>query len=152
MTFLARASWTLTALLLAACGPTSQGPTEIAGVTGVQALAIGVEQTCALLAGGQVVCLGGNSRGQLGIGSTSSRVTTPSPVLEGTAPLGGVERVAAFGATSCARQGADAWVCWGEDPLGVLGLSDPTRASAVAFLRGASSMTLVRGVLHLVYP
>ena len=46
-------------------------PLTVSGLSSVMAIAPGGDHTCALVAGGQVQCWGGNLYGQLGIGTTS---------------------------------------------------------------------------------
>lgn len=62
-------------------------PVMVAGLRDVVSIAVGPESdhTCARLAGGAILCWGGNSSGQLGDGTTTSR-TTPTAVVAGTPP------------------------------------------------------------------
>ncbi|HEU4407122.1 MAG TPA: hypothetical protein VFS43_17770 [Polyangiaceae bacterium] len=50
-------------------------------LTGVQALALGYQHSCALLGGGEIRCWGLNNAGQLGDGTTIAR-STPVPVVQ----------------------------------------------------------------------
>jgi alpha-tubulin suppressor-like RCC1 family protein len=81
-------------------------------------VAAGSVHTCAITAGGTLVCWGANDSGQLGNGTTAASPTTaPTPVPG----LAGVEAVAAGGAHTCARLTGGTVACWGSDTSGQLG-------------------------------
>jgi alpha-tubulin suppressor-like RCC1 family protein len=52
----------------------------VPGLAGATSISAGGQHTCALVAGGAVQCWGDNSYGQLGTGSASGRVPSPTPV------------------------------------------------------------------------
>ena len=54
--------------------------TAVDGITDAVAITAGDRHTCALRRSGEVVCWGGNTRGQLGDGTTTSR-TKPTRVI-----------------------------------------------------------------------
>ncbi|HEU4406801.1 MAG TPA: hypothetical protein VFS43_16155 [Polyangiaceae bacterium] len=91
-------------------------------LTGVQALALGYYHSCALLTGGEARCWGQNYDGQLGDGTTTSRLT---PVLvlasPGGPPLTGVQALELGGAHSCALRTSGEARCWGSNNHGQLG-------------------------------
>ncbi len=96
-------------------------------MTGVVALALGAQHTCALLGEGKVSCWGDNLSGQLGDGSTSNY---PSPVpvpveLSPGVPLNGVVSLRLGQAHSCAQTGAGNVYCWGANSFGQLGNGSP---------------------------
>lgn len=140
-------------VVVSACGNAQRTSAEVAGVTGVTAIAIGSGQTCFLVEDGQVRCLGTNADGELGNGETaSSKTKTPRTVIDAArAPLRGVQRLRAFRATTCARRGSDVWSCWGKDPLGVLDQPERTVAAVIPFLNGATAMTMGSGDRVLGY-
>ena len=72
-----------------------------------QKLALGQVHTCALMATGQVHCMGGNELGQIGNGDSNFNDNS-SPI----ANLNGVLGILATGSTSCAWA-ADNSYCWG---------------------------------------
>jgi alpha-tubulin suppressor-like RCC1 family protein len=79
-------------------------------------LAAGLEFTCALRAGGTVVCWGNNDARQLGV-SGSSR---PTPVaVQG---LTGITSIVAGNTFACALDGAGSVWCWGDNDVGQLGI------------------------------
>jgi alpha-tubulin suppressor-like RCC1 family protein len=55
-------------------------PTSVPGLTDVDQVAAGDTHTCALLHDGAVLCWGGNSVGQLGLGSAGPDVPTPTRI------------------------------------------------------------------------
>ena len=94
---------------VAVSNPEGTGP-----LTGVTHLAVGYLQTCAALDTGQAVCWGKNANGQLGDGTTVTRLR-PVVVSDpgGAGPLGGVTRLAAGATQTCARVDSGQAYCWG---------------------------------------
>jgi alpha-tubulin suppressor-like RCC1 family protein len=84
-------------------------------VTGIDAatitqLAIGQSHTCALIAGGTVMCWGDNRAGQLGDGTEIQR---PVPTL--VPGLDMVAEISAGALTTCARRTDGTVLCWGSN-------------------------------------
>jgi alpha-tubulin suppressor-like RCC1 family protein len=95
-------------------------PVPVQGLSqGVQAVAAGsfADHTCAILAGGKLVCWGSNGAGQLGDGTTQDRA---APV-EVAGLSGGVQSVAANLSHTCAIVSGGALECWGLNLFGMLG-------------------------------
>jgi alpha-tubulin suppressor-like RCC1 family protein len=117
------------------------------GTGTVTALAAGGEQTCAVRAGGQLNCWGGNESGQLGDGTTTQRRT---PVLT---PVANVEAVVAGTSHTCARSADGTLRCWGDNVDGDVG--DGTlvqRASPTATLvLAATRPHIAAGSWHSCY-
>ena len=95
------------------------------------ALAAGSNFTCAILRGpedGAVRCWGGNSSGQLGLGSTATIGDDELPSSVGPVDLGGHRAVAiaAGGFHACAILDDGALQCWGGNGTGELGQGDST--------------------------
>jgi alpha-tubulin suppressor-like RCC1 family protein len=106
----------------------------------------GDDHTCALRADRTVVCFGGNSSGQLGDGTTSTRTTPVVVRTTSGSVLRRVESIDAGGYTTCAvTQAGEAW-CWGENDDRNLGDGTDTNRSHAAPMRTASGATL-RGVV-----
>jgi HYR domain/Regulator of chromosome condensation (RCC1) repeat len=91
-------------------------------LTGAQTLTLGNDHACAMVAGGGVRCWGYNFNGQLGDGTTTTRLT-PVPVLEssGGPPLTGVQAVTVGVDHSCALAIGSGALCWGRNIFGQLG-------------------------------
>ncbi|HEU4407126.1 MAG TPA: hypothetical protein VFS43_17790 [Polyangiaceae bacterium] len=97
-------------------------------LTGVQALALGYNHSCALLDGGQVACWGFNAYGQLGDGTAMDTAPpfgkpTPVTVLKSPSgpPLTGVQALALGERHSCALVTGGQVECWGFNNAGQLG-------------------------------
>lgn len=107
---------------------------DVTGLSsGVQALALGREHSCALGAQGEVLCWGGNGNGQLGSGDDRD-----SPAPRAVQGLPGPARAIAAGQFhSCAVTEAGALYCWGLNAEGQLG--DGSRSNRLR-------ATLVRGL------
>lgn len=104
-------------------------PVRVAGLGAAAQVGVGASHACARLRDtGDVWCWGGNSEGQLGDGSTASRL---SPVLV----LRGATDLVVGDSASCART-ADGVSCWGANYYASLSLpmqerlTTPTRAFA----------------------
>lgn len=77
-------------------------------VAGALEIVQGTHHGCALLPGGTVKCWGGNENGQVGIGTTSFRVNTPTTVA-----LDRVVHLATGGYHTCALRDDGGAYCWG---------------------------------------
>ena len=107
-------------------------------------VAAGSGHTCALMAGGTVKCWGSNGYGELGDGTTTTRVTPVTVV-----GISGATAVSAGSGHTCALVAGGQVKCWGGNFAGQLG--DGTSfirmtPVTVAGLSGATSITL--GTFH----
>ena len=94
-------------------------PVDVKGLTsGVVAIAAGEMHTCALSAGGAVLCWGNNMNGQLGNETAAQQQLTPYPVT-GLAP--GVTAVSAGSLHTCAIMAGGTAKCWGDNFFGQVG-------------------------------
>jgi alpha-tubulin suppressor-like RCC1 family protein len=99
-------------------------PVDVLGLSsGVTAIAAGGDHSCALMSTGGVKCWGNNFSGQVGDGTTDSRLT-PADVF---GLSGGVTAIAAGGFHSCALTATGGVKCWGDNSGFQLG--DGTRAN-----------------------
>ena len=87
-----------------------------APLRGATAVALGHEDSCAVVAGGEVRCWGDNGSGQLGDGTTERRLT-PVEVVG----LSGVTDLANGAFHSCAVVAGGEVRCWGSNIFGQLG-------------------------------
>lgn len=90
--------------------------------SGVIALAAGLGHTCAVTMSGGVKCWGDNSRGQLGDGTTVSRLTAVDVSGLGN----GVSALAAGSEHTCAITTSGGVKCWGYNNAGQLGANPTT--------------------------
>jgi alpha-tubulin suppressor-like RCC1 family protein len=91
-------------------------PTLVQIVIDPVAIDAGAQHTCIARLGGQVLCWGGNTSGQLGEGTMTS-ITEPVPVIG----VGNARAVATGATFSCASTSDGAVFCWGDDHYGQLG-------------------------------
>ena len=93
-------------------------PTPVSGLaSGVAAIETGSFHTCAITTGGGLACWGENPFGQLGDGTTTSRLV-PAAV---SGLSSGVVAIAAGGGHTCALTAAGSVLCWGDNSVGQLG-------------------------------
>ena len=84
----------------------------------------GFAHSCAVIAGGKVVCWGAGDDGRIGYGNTNNIGDDELPSIAGTVFLGdGVvaKQVSAGGAHTCALVGNGKVMCWGHGEYGNLG-------------------------------
>jgi alpha-tubulin suppressor-like RCC1 family protein len=94
-------------------------PIDVLGLgSGVAALAGGYRHTCAVTAGGAVMCWGDDGYGQLGDGAAMTFRSTPTSVSGLTSPVG---TVSAGRDHTCAVTTAGGVKCWGRNTYGSLG-------------------------------
>lgn len=96
----------------------SSTPVKVMGLNSdVEKVAAGIANSCVLLTSGAVKCWGSNAEGQLGDGSTTSKII-PTQVSGLTS---GVSQVVAGGYHVCALLNSGAVQCWGSNTYGQLG-------------------------------
>jgi len=134
-------------------------PTAVSGQSsGVAAVTVGERHSCSLSSGGAVKCWGVNLNGELGDGSTLSRLT-PVDVI---GLQSGVRAIAAGAASTCAITGNRRVKCWGANfdgrlgngenqnsamPVDVLGLGD-TDVLAISIGRAHTCALLSGGAVR----
>jgi alpha-tubulin suppressor-like RCC1 family protein len=111
-------------------------PVDVVGLTsGVAAVAVGGSHTCAITTSGGTKCWGANYGGNLGDGTTTSRLA-PVWVL-GLAD--GVSAVSTNSVHTCALTTGGGMKCWGHNVYGVLGDGTTTDRPAPVWVSGLSS-------------
>lgn len=105
--------------------PATRTPVSDWEIAGVEPLAVGPAHTCALRAGGRVMCWGSNLHGQLGIagqvGVAGRNYAVPVVGLSGSGVLDEVTQVAVGTESTCALRTDRQVYCWGQASLGALG-------------------------------
>ena len=101
-----------------------------APITGVVQVAASSNTTCLRTATGPVLCLGGNSLGQLGRGGPTSSDATPRPILT-TGWSGTAVDIACATNACCLVDDARKVVCFGNNMFGQIGIgsTDPSVAT-----------------------
>jgi len=112
--------------------------------SGIEAIAVGGEHTCALTGAGAVKCWGNGEYGQLGTGSTkSAKVPMDVPGLTGVAAI------TAGDAHTCALLSTGSVKCWGYDFFGQIGDRSLANSSVPLDVPGlASRVTAVTAGGH----
>jgi alpha-tubulin suppressor-like RCC1 family protein len=101
-------------------------PVDVIGLTsGVKAISLGGNYTCALTSAGGVKCWGDNENGQLGDGTTTGH-NTPTDVSSLTS---GVTAISAGENHTCALTSTGNIKCWGKNNYGQLGDGTTTNYS-----------------------
>ncbi|AKF03255.1 MopE-related protein [Sandaracinus amylolyticus] len=125
------------------CAPsTSQGTTEIAGITDAVQVDAGTLMNCAARSSGRVTCWGPNYGGMLGGG------TTAPGVVEVTGITDAVEVAIGYD-FACARHASGAVSCWGGGDDGRLGCQGTTGCPASGAL--ATAPVRVTGLTDAVH-
>lgn len=113
---------------------------DVNALAAVRSIDAGGSHSCAVTDAGAALCWGYNYFGQLGNGDNRDR-DWPTPV-EGLAA--GIGEIAAGANHSCARTGAGAVLCWGQNGFGQLGDgSDTNRLVPVAVGGLGSGVTAI---------
>jgi alpha-tubulin suppressor-like RCC1 family protein len=111
-------------------------PTPVGGLeSGVRAIGAGMVHTCAVTAGGGVMCWGWNAYGQLGDGTTTNQPTPTAVVGLGSE----VAAIAAGRAHTCALTTAGGVLYWGDNDYGQVGDGTILRRQAPKPVSGLDS-------------
>jgi len=113
-----------------------------------QAIAAGLQHTCALLEDGSVKCWGNNMRGQLGQGDTLQRGSDQGQMGSALLPVDLGAKAKAISAgynTSCALLMDDHVKCWGDNMYGQLGQGDADERGDVAGQMGINLLPVDLG-------
>jgi alpha-tubulin suppressor-like RCC1 family protein len=98
-----------------------------------------VVHTCALLSGGAVQCWGHNGNGQLGDGTTATRLTPVTAI-----GVSGATVIAAEGGHTCALINGGAVQCWGNNNVGQLGDGTTTLRLTAVTVIGVNGAAIAR--------
>ena len=111
-------------------------PVDVSGLSsGVAAVSMGFQHTCALTTAGGLKCWGLNSYGQLGDGTTTERHTP----VDVTGLTSGVAAVSAGGLHTCAVTTAGGLKCWARNLFGQLGDGTTTNRHTPVDVTGLTS-------------
>ena len=111
-------------------------PVYASGLIAVQNVAVSRTNSCALLFDGTVKCWGDNGSGQIGNGSVSSVIMTPTLVEN----LAGVTKIGLGEEYVCALLFDGTVKCWGENYSGTLGDGSFSDSSLAENVLGLSSV------------
>ena len=109
--------------------PSSVGAIDLGATATATQVSAGSDHTCALLAGGEVMCWGNGANGRLGYGNTHNIGDDEVPSSVGAIDLGAnadVVQVEAGLAHTCVVLSTDDVICWGVGNLGIRGSGDTT--------------------------
>ncbi len=128
----------------------STKPVGIVGLTDVARVAIGIYHICVATLSGEVKCLGMNTGGQLGYGSTNGG-TDWSKGPRTALGLSDVTDLTAGGVHTCALTSAGTVWCWGQGDQGQLGqgtLANSATPLQVPNLTGVTQIAAPAGGSH----
>jgi alpha-tubulin suppressor-like RCC1 family protein len=115
-------------------------PVDVAGLTsGVSAIAVGGEHSCALTSGSGLKCWGLNAKGQVGIGTT----TDSDPPVDVAGLAGGVSAVAAGFYHVCGITKDGGVTCWGGNESGQLGIGTTSDSPTMTGVKNADGTPLI---------
>jgi alpha-tubulin suppressor-like RCC1 family protein len=103
-------------ITLSATGTSSKAAITQSVVVAGEPVSSGASHACALQAGGTVLCWGNNQNGQIGDGTTTTRIISAT-VTELTDAVA----ISTGGPHTCALKAGGSVVCWGYNNLGQLG-------------------------------
>jgi alpha-tubulin suppressor-like RCC1 family protein len=111
-------------------------------------VAAGDSLSCAKVAGQGVKCWGGNSRGELGIGTTGGEFPAPQSIVS---PGANVKSLDSESGSTCALLKGGELKCWGANFSGTLGTGDTvdTNAPTTAVPLPAPAREVAVGGLHV---
>lgn len=116
-----------------------QTPREVGGIANAVAVSTGQAHTCALLDDGTVLCWGFNHSGQLGDGTTTTRL---APV-QVTGVTGEVTAITTGSFHSCVVLSNGKVLCWGYNQYGQLGNGSTSESPVPVEVAGVNSAVAV---------
>lgn len=119
--------------------PCSRIPIAVSGLDELQVISAGGVHTCGLDLQGAATCWGANSAGQLGLGTVSDSVGSPTNVDTQLR----FERISSGGSHSCAVTGAGEIYCWGNNRIGQLGDGSPGNRTLPVAVVSTERFTMV---------
>ncbi|MCB9730845.1 MAG: hypothetical protein H6744_19920 [Deltaproteobacteria bacterium] len=129
-------------------GGTALAPTPVVGLVDAVALAVGEDHSCAIRAGGRLVCWGDGSGWSLGNGLANDG-TQPVDVAPGKAGLVLARAVVVGVSHTCALTLEGGVACWGEEASGALGLGNAGSKKTPATVTISGVEALAAGRRHV---
>lgn len=96
-------------------------PSSVPVLTGMAAIAVGADHSCALSQAGGVFCWGFNDDGRVGLGYANTSGCDCVPAAPATPVMIGVVQISAGGFHTCALSASGGVYCWGWNYYGQLG-------------------------------
>ncbi len=125
-------------------------PTLVSSLSGVKAVSVGDQHTCALLKTGSMYCWGYNSNGQLG-NNTTTNSSTPIQVqgVAGTGYLANIVSISAGQLHTCAVDSSGNAYCWGYNGQGGLGDNTVTGRTTPVQVHGVGNAGNLTNIISI---